>query len=1159
MNDRMREANSASAPPTSVPPRSPPSAPPIGEDSWVDYIDQQKQQARDLEARIQILELYKKATTAEPGSLRIWLAYCEYFWSLYQSCQHPSHQVPWTWPAEELQTARDIFSLDSALRVWQEGHDATQHRLGDSHELWNRWIAREMELLSRTKTAEGVKRITHLFRNRLLNPHSTWTETSQAYSTFLSEYNHTAWESSMKDISVRSQSARDLYEKRDPFETKLARAARVGDLDGQRTAMKEYLQFEIASAIREKKNPKLAIEIAMGLFSRALTGILASDETTWTDYAVFVSSLYHRFSSPQTRDPDMLQVIPSSLSVLQGAVSHCPWSGPLWARYILSAEEAGLSFSAMERIKHAATDNSQLDRDGMIGVVEMYAAWCGYLKRSALDPAASEETTDLADSGLLAALEAVQVWGERRFGNAYVGDPDFRLERVLITYLTEKHGAVEEARAQWVRLAEKPLYAASYNFWLHYYSWEIQLFRAETSKRRSPTPGPSLPPRASPRSPTQATAVLQRALKRKDLDWPERIIEIYLQHCNDYETPENLRLAYDFVHRTKKQLEQRRKEEAAANAAAAAAAYSAASAPAVASAHQAEAEAQGSPSAVSKRKRGDTPDRSDEGANKRVKNQASDATSSTVQADEDSSSQAGAAQKRDREHTSVIVTNLPADTTQTRVRQYFREYGHVNNLVLRKVDDGQSAVAVVEFRSPDDARSALLRDGKYFGQQIVGVKPADRLTLFVTNYPPTADESYLRNLFADCGEILDVRLPSLKFNTHRRFCYITFRELEGAAAATKLDGRVLEGRFKLSAKYSNPAQKKAREGATSEGREVKIQNLPSEADDEAVKELFGKYGKIQTVRILRNMAGKSQRTGFVVFEDKSEAETAAAELNMAKMRSSILTVEVTKAVNFKPIARAVKSTSPAPTSASDKDEDVAMTDGAAADRPSGNGSKESRDLRTFAVLGLSDTVSDARVRALVEQHGVVTKFILRPDHAGAIVEMEDQAAVGKAQLALQGSELDGRAIRTGTVAELLSEKAVYRTDRIDRPAATAGKAGLENKAVAEGGEKKKTASLMMPPPRLHRPALGQNKPKRGLGFVKTAAPREMANGQGSSSAATNGVAGVAPKSNAQFRDMFLSSGRDKKDSGDAKQDVASDKGKSTDDQVPVRGGAQNGA
>ncbi|KAL8414523.1 hypothetical protein RB594_005671 [Gaeumannomyces avenae] len=1144
MNDRMREANSASAPPTSVPPRSPPSSPPVGEDSWVDYIDQQKQHARDLEARIQVLELYKKATTAEPGSLRIWLAYCEYFWSLYQSCQHPSHQIPWTWPAEELQMAREILSLDAALRVWQEGHDATQHRLGDSHELWNRWIAREMELLSRTKTAEGVKRITHLFRNRLLSPHSTWAETSQAYSTFLSEYNHAGWESSMKDISARSQSVRDLYEKRDPYETKLARAASAGDLDAQRAAMKDYLQFEIASAIREKKNPKLAIEIAMGLFSRALTGILSSDETTWADYAVFVSSLYHRFSSPETRNPDMLQIIPSSPSVLQGAVSHCPWSGPLWARYILSAEEAGLSFSAMERIKHAATDNSQLDRDGMIGVVEMYAAWCGYLKRSALDPAASEETTDLADSGLLAALEAVQVWGERRFGNAYVGDPDFRLERVLVDYLTEKHGAIEEARAQWLRLADKPLYAASYNFWLQYYAWEIQLFQAEKSKRRSPTPGPSLPPRASPRSPAHATNVLQRALKRKDLDWPERIIEIYLQHCNNHETPENLRLAYDFVHRTKKQLEQRRKDEATA-AAAAAAAAAAYAAPTAAPAQQSEAEAQGSPSAASKRKRGDTPDRVEEGANKRARNQADDATSSGVQADEDLSSQAGATQKRDREHTSVIVVNLPADTTQTRVRQYFREYGHVNNLLLRKVDDGQSAVAVVEFRSPDDARSALLRDGKYFGQQVVGVKPADRLTLFVTNYPPTADESYIRNLFTDCGEMLDVRWPSLKFNTHRRFCYVTFREPEGAAEATKLDGRVLEGRFKLSAKYSDPAQKKAREGATSEGREVKVQNLPSDANDEAVKELFGKYGKIQTVRILRNMAGKSQGTGFVVFETKSEAEAAATELNMAKMRSSILTVETTKVTNFKPIARAVNSASPAPSPASDKEGDVAMTDDAGADRQSGNGSKESRDLRTFALLGLPDTVNDSRVRALVEQHGAVTKLILRPDHAGAIVEMKEEAAVGKAQLALRGSELGGRAIRTGTVAELLSEKAEHRTDRIDQPAAT-GKATPQNKTVADGGEKKKATGLMMQPARLHRPVLGQKKPKRGLGFVKAVAPRPVPNGQTPSAISTNGAATVAPKSNAQFRDMFLSSGSDGKDSGDAKQETTGDKGKPVD-------------
>lgn len=1125
MNDRSRATSTpnphAIAPQSSVPHAapSPPPAPPVGEENWLDYIDQQKRRAHDIESRIQVLELYKKAATLENGSLTLWLAYCEYFWSLYQSCQRPGQNGFATWKPEELPTARDIFSLDSALRLWQEGHEATQYRLSDSHELWNRWIGKEMELLGFSRTAEGVKRITHLFRNRLLIPHKNWSETSQSFSMFLNEYNQSAWESTMKEITTRSQPARELYERRDPYELRLVKAVESGDEDAHKTAMRDYLQFEIVSTVREKKNPKIAIQIAMALFSRALTGVLARDEETWTDYAVFVSTLYNRFNSPESRDPDMLQILPSSPTVLQGAVSHCPWSGPLWARYILSCEEAGLSFSAMERIKHAATDSSQLDRDGMVGVVDMYAAWCGYLKRSALDPAATEEMTDLADSGLLAALEAVQVWGERRFGNSYVGDPNFRLERILINYLTEKHGAIDEARFQWLRLAEKPLYAVSYNFWLQFYVWELSVFQAEKGKNRSPTPGQAMPPKL--KVPSKATEVLLQALKRKDMDWPERILEVYLQHCNDYETPDKLRSAYDLVHRVKKQVEQRRQGEAAAVAA-----YTAAT-----------EQAGDSPSAAAKRKRSDaTPDRH-EGANKRPRNGEDE---SAATGDAASSSQSAASLKRDREHTTVIVTNLPADTTQTRVRQYFREYGHVNSMVLKKVDNDRSAVALVEFRSTDDARSALLRDGKYYGERVIEVKPGDSLTLFVTNYPPTADDEFIRKLFKDCGEIFDIRWPSLKFNTHRRFCYVSFREAEAARRATELDGKELQGKFKLSVKYSDPARKKAREGATSEGREVKVANLPLDADEASIKEVFGKIGTVQTVRVLKNMAGRSKGTGFVVYETKEQADQAVTELNGVKLKNNIVTVEPTKVTNFKPQARTAASPSPKP----DGEGDIAMEGSNERQDSSSKESREARDLRTFALLDIPDTVNDARVRALVEKHAgegaTISKLVLRPDHGGAIVELADHASAGKAQLALDGAEIDNCKIRTGTVAELLKEKDAVRSDRIDGPA---------DKAAGDGKKEPKKSAMMMPPPRVSRPVLGGQRPKRGgfagLGFFPKAAVKNAATTEGTNGTVStdDAKAPVAQKSNAQFRDMFLASNgsaEGQKDKQQGKTDKASE-------------------
>merc|ERR1711939_315697 len=310
--------------------------------------------------------------------------------------------------------------------------------------------------------------------------------------------------------------------------------------------------------------------------------------------------------------------------------------------------------------------------------------------------------------------------------------------------------------------------------------------------------------------------------------------------------------------------------------------------------------------------------------------------------------------------------------------------------------DKQSTTALIEFRTPEEAQSALLRDSKYFGEKQLQVTPGTGLTLYVTNYPPTADDTFLRHLFKDCGEIFSIRWPSLKHNTHRRFCYISFRTAEAAAAATKLDGQFLGGKYKLSAKYSDPANKKDREGAMAEGREIHITGLDSSISEQELTEVFSKYGKVEKARILTTMTGDSKGAAFVAFEKKEEAN-AALELDRTKLKSKILTVELSTGKNFKPTATIVKgsSASPAPDGGS------AMSPSPAPDAHNNTHAQHApvrseTSNRTITLMNIPDTVNVARVNAIVEPYGELVKVVLRPDHQGAIVEYADAASAGKA-------------------------------------------------------------------------------------------------------------------------------------------------------------------
>lgn len=1079
---------------------------PVGEGSWLAYLEETVRNVNDLEQRVNAVELYKRAVGLEPGSLRLWLAYCNYFWSLWGDSQ----SVTSDWPEEEQLMGRELFSFGAALGLWEQGYEAIKYRLDDSHLLWDRWISLEMELLGKTKTPEGVQRITQLYRNRLSTPHLTWDETSQMFSTFLSEHNRTLWEDSMKEVTERAQDAKRLIAARDHFELKLKKAVRADDIEIQKSTLTEYLEWEMTQSKRNNDQPEIGTDLCRGLYARALSGVFATDEATWNEYIVFLSS--------SLADPQAPQDL---LDVLRRAVQHCPWSGRLWGRYILCAEEAKLAFAEIESIKHAATSEDQLYKDGMEDMLEMYVAWCGFLKRNAMEANAMDEAVDVADVGLPAALEDVAVVGKRLYGKSFHGDPKFRLERIYIQYLTEKKGSIDEGRAQWNKLASNQVHADSHDFWFRYYMWEMFIFSSGPQTRRSPTPSSS---GGRSRVPTLASAVLARAVARRSIDWPEKVLEVYMQHFNDYEAPASVRRATDVVHKTGKAVRRRREQEQQEQQENFAAYYSTQQVAQDLPAAESEVVSPG----AAKRKREDVPSAEDEpeSTSKRPKVESDDAKSQ--QADHQ-------APKRDRENATVIVKNLPSDVTQTKVRQYFKDYGHINYITALVQDSsGQSSTALIEFKSLEDARSALLRDGKYLGQSQLIVQSGYDLTVYVANYPPVADQKYIRNIFRDCGEILSVRLPSLKVNTHRRFCYVSFRDREASAKAVQMEGTVIESKYRLLAKYSDPGHKKIREGAVAEGREIHVTNLDRAVTEAEIRDVFSKSGIVTRVNIPVSLAGKNRGFAYLDFETKDQAEKAAADLNNVKFRSQILQVEISRESQVKTTAKNINSDmgSASPASSSrDTEGDNSM--GNTTDDMQPNPTASEISARTVALLGLPDTVNDARVRALAEPLGKVIQVVLQPSRGGAKIEFADAATAGKASLEFDSMEFEGRKLRTGTLEELRHGKAERTENRI-----VYGSKDRKPPSKSIVG-----ASSLMPPPLVRRPVLGKVGAKRGVGpgFRKTVSATEAKAGENAAASESKPV----PKSNADFKAMFLSgqkSGANKTENEEKVGDVQENKG-----------------
>ena len=80
-----------------------------------------------------------------------------------------------------------------------------------------------------------------------------------------------------------------------------------------------------------------------------------------------------------------------------------------------------------------------------------------------------------------------------------------------------------------------------------------------------------------------------------------------------------------------------------------------------------------------------------------------------------------------------------------------QQCGTINSLKLLPEVDKESATATIEFDSKDDVLTAQTKDMKIFDGNAIEVQVITGATLFVTNFPPTADENFIHEKFAKVG------------------------------------------------------------------------------------------------------------------------------------------------------------------------------------------------------------------------------------------------------------------------------------------------------------------------------------------------------------------------------------------------------------------------
>lgn len=167
--------------------------------------------------------------------------------------------------------------------------------------------------------------------------------------------------------------------------------------------------------------------------------------------------------------------------------------------------------------------------------------------------------------------------------------------------------------------------------------------------------------------------------------------------------------------------------------------------------------------------------------------------------------------------------------------------------------------------------------------------------LFVGNLPFNLDNQQLGELFEGAGEVLDVNIiTDRETGNSRGFGFVTMGTLEEAEKGVELFNRhSLEGRLLTVNKAAPRGTKVERPFQAGPTNKIYVGNLPWQADDNSLLQLFSEHGKVLEARVVYDReTGRSRGFGFVTYSSESEVNDAIAALDGADMDGRPLRVNI---------------------------------------------------------------------------------------------------------------------------------------------------------------------------------------------------------------------------------------------------------------------------
>jgi polyadenylate-binding protein len=280
---------------------------------------------------------------------------------------------------------------------------------------------------------------------------------------------------------------------------------------------------------------------------------------------------------------------------------------------------------------------------------------------------------------------------------------------------------------------------------------------------------------------------------------------------------------------------------------------------------------------------------------------------------------------------NIFIKNLDKEIDNKAMYDTFSSFGNILSCKVAQDETGASrGYAFVHFETDQSASNAIdkvngmMLNGKkvFVGRFVPRIEripdsdqPRKFTNVFIKNFGEEWNDDKLLKTFEKFGVVSSHKVMTDEHGKSKGFGFVSFEQPESAVKAVEeMNGTDVAGRAlyvgRAQKRHERQQELKRQFEAKRQERQSRfigvnlyVKNLDENVTDEQLKTEFGKFGQINSAKIMQE-GGRSKGFGFVCFNTPEEANKAVAEMNGKNLNGKPLYVAMAQRKEDRKIAMA---------------------------------------------------------------------------------------------------------------------------------------------------------------------------------------------------------------------------------------------------------------